>query len=104
MEGTWNAVALSMTDQPEGFLKGTEMPTAGGGRQLWLDPKGYLAAVGLRSGIDVIDLCSGDCWFTVQIAKVAGRVTAIDIDTKFVGSRTAPANGKWSNKLRFHCR
>jgi ubiquinone/menaquinone biosynthesis C-methylase UbiE len=34
----------------------------------------------MRHGMDVIDLCSGDGWFTVQIAKVASRVTAIDID------------------------
>jgi ubiquinone/menaquinone biosynthesis C-methylase UbiE len=30
--------------------------------------------------MDVIDLCSGDGWFTLQIAKVARHVSAIDID------------------------
>ena len=30
--------------------------------------------------MDVIDLCSGDGWFTLHIAKVARRVVAIDID------------------------
>jgi SAM-dependent methyltransferase len=30
--------------------------------------------------MEVIDLCSGDGWFTLQIAKIAGRVTEIDID------------------------
>jgi ubiquinone/menaquinone biosynthesis C-methylase UbiE len=39
-----------------------------------------LAAVGMRHGMDVIDLCSGDGWFTLQIAKIAARVTAIDVD------------------------
>src|SRR5213079_317371 len=29
---------------------------------------------------EVIDLCSGDGWFTLQIAKLARHVTAIDID------------------------
>ena len=28
----------------------------------------------------VVDLCSGDGWFTLQIAKVAQSVIAIDID------------------------
>ena len=56
------------------------MPTAGWWEALWPDPAGVLAAVGLRSGMDVIDLCSGDGWFTLQIAKVAWHVTAIDID------------------------
>jgi len=30
--------------------------------------------------MDVVDLCSGDGWFTLQIAKVARHVTAIDLD------------------------
>jgi SAM-dependent methyltransferase len=69
-----------MTDHPLGFFQGTEMPTAGWWEALWPDPAGVLAAVGLRSGMDVIDLCSGDGWFTLQIAKIAQHVTAIDID------------------------
>ena len=69
-----------MADHPAGFFQGTEMPTAGWWEALWPDPAGVLAAVGLRSGMNVIDLCSGDGWFTLQIAKVAGHVSAIDID------------------------
>ena len=69
-----------MTDRPPGFFQGTEMPTAGWWEALWPDPANVLAAVGLRSGMDVIDVCSGDGWFTLQIAKVARHVTAIDID------------------------
>src|SRR5262245_31137623 len=34
--------------------------------------------------MDVIDLCAGDGWFTLQIAKVARHVTAIDIDRKLL--------------------
>jgi len=30
--------------------------------------------------MDVVDLCSGDGWFTLQIATLARHVTAIDID------------------------
>jgi len=56
------------------------MPTAGWWEALWPDPAVVLAAVGLRSGMDVIDLCSGDGWFTLQIAKVARHVSAIDIN------------------------
>jgi SAM-dependent methyltransferase len=63
-----------------GFFKGTEMPTAGWWEALWPDPAGVLAVVGVKSGMDVIDLCSGDGWFTLQIGMIAGRVTAIDID------------------------
>ena len=56
------------------------MLTAGWWDALWPDPAGVLAAVGVRSGMDVIDLCSGDGWFTLQIAKLARQVSAIDID------------------------
>ncbi len=74
-----------MADKPVGFFEGTEMPTAGWWEALWPDPAGVLAAVGLRSGMGVIDLCAGDGWFTLQIAKVARHVTAIDIDAKLLG-------------------
>ena len=69
-----------MADHPAGFFQGTEMPTAGWWEALWPDPAGVLTAVGLRSGTEVIDLCSGDGWFTLQIAKIARHVLAIDID------------------------
>ncbi len=67
-------------DRPPGFFGGTEMPTAGGGEALWPDPAGVLAVVGVKPGMEVIDLCSGDGWFTLQIAKIARHVVAIDID------------------------
>ena len=70
-----------MTTKPPGFFDGTEMPTAGWWEALWPDPAGVLASVGVRSGMEVIDLCSGDGWFTLQIAKLARRVVAIDIDS-----------------------
>jgi SAM-dependent methyltransferase len=69
-----------MSSDPPGFFQGTEMPTAGWWEALWPDPAGVLAAVGVRTGMDVIDLCSGDGWFTLQIAKIAHHVVAIDID------------------------
>jgi SAM-dependent methyltransferase len=69
-----------MTGNLPGFFEGTEMPTAGWWEALWPDPAGVLTAVGITSGMVVIDLCSGDGWFTLQIAKLARHVTAIDID------------------------
>jgi SAM-dependent methyltransferase len=63
-----------------GFFDGTEMPTAGWWEALWPDPAAVLAAVGLQPGMHVIDLCSGDGWFTLQMTKIAHHVVAIDID------------------------
>lgn len=67
-------------NNPPGFFQGTEMPTAGWWEALWPDPAGVLAAAGIKPGMEVIDLCSGDGWFTLQIAKIARHVVAIDID------------------------
>jgi SAM-dependent methyltransferase len=69
-----------MSNDIPGFFQGTEMPTAGWWEALWPDPAGVLAAVGIDRDMEVVDLCSGDGWFTLQIAKIARRVIAIDID------------------------
>jgi protein-L-isoaspartate O-methyltransferase len=69
-----------MNSSLPGFFQGTEMPTAGWWEALWPDPAGVLAAVGLKPGMEVIDLCSGDGWFTLPIARIARHVVAIDID------------------------
>lgn len=69
-----------MSSRLPGFFEGTEMPTAGWWEALWPDPAMVLTAVGIRPRMEVIDLCSGDGWFTLQIAKIARHVVAIDID------------------------
>jgi ubiquinone/menaquinone biosynthesis C-methylase UbiE len=69
-----------MSSNPPGFFQGTEMPNAGWWEALWPDPAGVLTAVGIERGMEVIDLCSGDGWFTLQIARIARLVIAIDID------------------------
>ena len=69
---------------PPGFFPGTEMPREAWWEALWPDPGKVLAAVGLTRGMDVIDLCSGDGWFTLPIARVARQVFAIDIDRELL--------------------
>jgi ubiquinone/menaquinone biosynthesis C-methylase UbiE len=67
-----------------GFFQGTEMPSAGWWEALWPDPAKVLNAVGMVPGVDVVDLCSGDGWFTLQIAKIVRRTVAIDLDPKLL--------------------
>jgi SAM-dependent methyltransferase len=69
-----------MSAKHPGFFEATEMPNAGWWEALWPDPTGVLAAVGIKPGTEVVDLCSGDGWFTLPIARTAKHVTAIDID------------------------
>jgi ubiquinone/menaquinone biosynthesis C-methylase UbiE len=73
----------AMTAIP-GFFQGTEMPDAGWWKALWPDPAKVLASTGLTGGAEAIDLCSGDGWFTLPMAKVARHVSAIDIDRKLL--------------------
>jgi SAM-dependent methyltransferase len=77
-------VELSAMAKLAGFFEGTEMPAAGWWEALWPDPAEVLRAVGLRAGTNVVDLCCGDGWFTLPIAKAARRVVAIDIDRQLV--------------------
>lgn len=72
-----------MTDIP-GFFQGTGMPDPGWWEALWPEPAKVLADIGLRLGMEVVDLCSGDGWFTLQIARIARKVTAIDIDGRLL--------------------
>jgi SAM-dependent methyltransferase len=72
-----------MTQPPE-FFVGTEMPTAGWWEALWPDPAAVLQIAGLTEGVRAVDLCSGDGWFTLQIARLAASVVAIDIDASML--------------------
>jgi ubiquinone/menaquinone biosynthesis C-methylase UbiE len=69
--------------QPE-FFQATEMPDAEWWQALWPDPAGLVSVVGIAEGMDVIDLCSGDGWFTLPIAKIARHVAALDIDVNLL--------------------
>jgi protein-L-isoaspartate O-methyltransferase len=60
------------------------MPPPGWWEALFPDPANILAAVGIMPGKTAVDLCSGDGWFAAQIAKVARRVIAIDIDRQLL--------------------
>src|SRR5207244_1403227 len=63
-----------------GFFEGTGMPEPGWWEALWPDPAKVLRDVGVTPGMDVVDLCSGDGWFTFPLAKIARSVIGIDID------------------------
>lgn len=68
-----------MADLP-GFFRATGMPDPDWWEALWPEPAQVLARLGLVPGMEVLDLCSGDGWFTLPIAKIARSVLAIDLD------------------------
>jgi SAM-dependent methyltransferase len=67
-----------------GFFQGTGMPDPGWWEALWPEPAKVLERVGMTPEMTVADLCSGDGWFTLQIARVARAVYAVDIDAKLL--------------------
>jgi ubiquinone/menaquinone biosynthesis C-methylase UbiE len=71
------------------------MPTAGWWEALWPDPAGVIAAMRMAPDMEVIDLCSGDGWFTLHIAKLARHVSAVDLDPDLleVARRRLAENG-----------
>ncbi len=95
MEPERHVSDVTMSKNCPGFFEGTEMPTAGWWDALWPDPAGVVAEAGIKPGMDVIDLCSGDGWFTLPIAMVADHVLAIDIDPNMlnVARRRLAENG-----------
>ncbi len=56
------------------------MPDPGWWEALWPDPANVLMRAGIEPGMTVIDLCCGDGWFTLPMARIARHVFAIDID------------------------
>jgi ubiquinone/menaquinone biosynthesis C-methylase UbiE len=69
-----------MPNPPPGFFEGTEMPDGSWWQALWADPAGVLTRSGLTEGVSAIDLCAGDGWFTLPMARIARHVLAVDID------------------------
>ena len=47
---------------------------------MWPRPEEVVAALGVRSGDEAVDLCCGDGLFTVPLARIASQVAAIDLD------------------------
>jgi len=64
----------------EGVFPATAMPDSDWWGMLWPEPARVLEKLGIRAGLDVIDLCCGDGLFTEALARMSRRVAAIDID------------------------
>jgi ubiquinone/menaquinone biosynthesis C-methylase UbiE len=63
-----------------GFFQGTEMPDADWWHALFANPAHVLSVAGLIPGVSAVDLCAGDGWFTLPMARIASHVVAVDID------------------------
>lgn len=63
-----------------GLFLATGMPDRDWWEALWHDPAGVLRSLGLKPGMSAVDLCCGDGWFTLAMARIAANTLAIDMD------------------------
>lgn len=67
----------------------TGMPDWEWWRELWPDPQGMLAELGVAEGMNVLDLCCGDGYFTAPLSRLVGargHVVAVDLDPEMLAA------------------
>lgn len=65
----------------ENFFPATAMPDRDWWVALWPDPEGVMRLLGVKPGMEVVDLCCGDGYFTAPLARIVeGKVYGVDID------------------------
>ena len=70
----------------------TSMPDRDWWAALWPDPSSLLRALGVTADMTALDLCCGDGYFAVPLARIVdGRVYALDIDPEMINQARADA-------------
>jgi len=71
----------------EGLFPATVMPDSDWWHALWPDAEGVLRAVGIKPGMQVVDLCCGDGHFTQPMCHLVhpGKAWALDLDAMLLG-------------------
>lgn len=65
----------------------TLMPDKDWWQALWPDPEAVLRSVGIKPGMQVVDLCCGDGHFTRPMCQLVrpGKIWAVDLDAELLG-------------------
>lgn len=82
------------TSEISTLFPATAMPDPDWWHALWPDPLGTVHALGIHSGMAVLDLCCGDGYFTAAIAECVGQypVYGVDLDeTMLIAANTTCA-------------
>jgi len=77
------------------------MPEGGWWEALWSDPARVLRDAGVASGMEAIDLCCGNGWFTVPLCQMARRVIAIDVDRTLLDAAQASVRRAGASNCTF---
>ena len=84
-----------------GFFPATVMPDPDWWQALWPRPDEVLAALGVRSDMEAVDLCCGDGLFTAPLARLTRRVFALDIDPAMLALARARVAALGSTNCEF---
>jgi SAM-dependent methyltransferase len=69
---------------------------------LWPDPAGMVRALGVRPGMSVLDLCCGDGYFTIPLAKiVGGRVYGLDLEPDLIAQARDAADRQGASTIEW---
>ena len=70
-----------------GLFPASAMPDSDWWHALWPDAEGVLRAVGIKPGMQVVDLCCGDGHFTQPMCHLVhpGKAWALDLDAMLLG-------------------
>ncbi len=92
-----------MTTASTPFFQATAMPDRDWWQALWPNPAGVLEQVGVKAGMRVVDLCSGDGYFTVPLASVVGTgaVFAVELDETMLAAAQAATRDAGSTNITF---
>ncbi len=77
------------------------MPDADWWEALWPNPARVLTDAGLVTGASAVDLCAGDGWFTLPMARIARHVIAVDIDATLLDRARARLSDAGVNNCDF---
>lgn len=82
-------------EQQEKLFPATSMPDPEWWQTLWSNPDATISALGIQAGMEVVDLCCGDGYFTTAIARQVGtgHVIGFDIDLGMLEQAKAACQG-----------
>jgi SAM-dependent methyltransferase len=73
--------------ESEKIFPATVMPDRDWWSALWPDPEETLRSIGVKRGMTALDLCCGDGWFTVPLARITdGRCYGLDLDPEMLAA------------------
>jgi SAM-dependent methyltransferase len=81
----------------------TAMPDADWWQALWPDPVSVLTKSGVKPGMDVVDLCCGNGFFTLPLSSLieSGNLFSLDLDKELLAQAESGSNDENCKNVEF---